>query len=159
MLKLRHLAAIGTITFAGIRVTWHPYSSTLFPYTISQPSSFRHVVITDISGRNSDYFYPDLGSNTTDVNVYAQPQHLARDQSTLHSMGATHASRSGWVRIQGKHLQLQRRDLRGLAGHWIMEQVTFNAHGWLWHLTASYDYRYRSMRSMMLRMLQSFKAR
>jgi hypothetical protein len=159
MLKLRHLAAIGTITFAGIRITWHPFPSTLFPYTISQPSSYRHAVITDALGHKADFFFPDLGSYTTNVNVYAQPSHLVRDQISLRSLGARHVSRSGWVRIQGKHLQLERGEFHGIAGHWIMEQVTFSSHGWLWHLTASYDYRYRSMRSMMLRMIQSFKAR
>jgi hypothetical protein len=56
-------------------------------------------------------------------------------------------------------MQLARAEYRGLAGHWIVEQVTFSAHGWIWHLTASYDYKYRSMRTTMLRMIQSFKVR
>jgi len=58
------------VALAGTKITYEPFVSTLYPYRLLQPSSFRHVVLVDLNGHMVDYFYPALGSSVTNVNIF-----------------------------------------------------------------------------------------
>lgn len=146
------------IVFASISVSWTPFHSTLYPYSISQPSSFKHVVLANTANQEVDYFFPSVGSYPTNVNVIATPGHAVRDETAyLKSINGHHVYRSGWVRIMGHREALMHANFSGLAGKYAVDQVCFVYQGIIWQITASYELKYRKMRPMMLRMLRSFR--
>src|SRR5438309_373245 len=69
--KLGLSAFAGAMMYASATVTWTPFHSTLYPYSISQPSSFRHLTVQVAPNQFNDFFYPSVGSSTTNVNVSA----------------------------------------------------------------------------------------
>jgi hypothetical protein len=135
------------------------FNSTIFPYSLLQPSAFRHVILpTD--PLKVDYFFPNLGSYTTNVNVYAERQQDDPDDAKfLHDYGGKHVRKDGTITIMGKKLEFTRADFKSVTGRWIEDRVSFLADGLVWHLTMSYDVKYRSMRPVMVRMLESFRLR
>jgi len=144
--------------FVSALLTWVPFHSTLYPYHLSQPSSFRHIVLTNAANISIDYFFPSKGSFVTNVNVVAQPGTTLPDERRyLRSLGGRHIHRSGWVRLHGRRLPLTGADFRSLAGAYHIEQLRFVFRGRLWQVTASYSPDYRRMRPLMLRMLDSFR--
>jgi hypothetical protein len=153
--------ALGAVVLIGITVKWSPFSSTIYPYTISQPSTFKHQPATTPSGQQFDYFFADgLGSFTTNVNITAQRGNkVAHELAVFRSEGASKPKQDGWLRVMGHNLRLNHFVTHGLAGTWIEERVTFVAGGYTWVLTASYDPRYKNLLPTMLRMLGSFKLR
>jgi hypothetical protein len=137
--------------------TWLPFRSTVYPYTMTPPSGFKYVVLLDDSNHKIDYYFPSLGSFVTNINIYAARGQTALDeQAYLHSLGAWHVRRSGWIVIMGRRLPLMRGDFHGLVGRWTVEQVSLAACGMVWRLTISYDVRYAKLRSSMVRALQTF---
>lgn len=144
------------VAFSGITVNWLPFRSPTYPYTILQPSSYKHVVIEDTSGQSVDYFFPSLGSSLTNVNIYCDHSHL-NAAAVLRSSGAKHVQRTARIVIDGAKRTLIRGDFQGIPGRWTVEQVVFADHGHIWHLTASYASRFRNQRPIMLKMLTSFK--
>jgi hypothetical protein len=148
---------LGAIVLASVSVSWTPFHSTLYPYRISQPSSFKHVALTNTAHQRVDYFFPSVGSFPTNVNILARPRRMLRDGGAcLKQRDGYHVYRSGWLRIMGRREPLMRADFHGLAGKYSIEQVCFVQKNTVWQLTASYETKYRTMRSMMLRMLASF---
>lgn len=145
----------------GVTVKWTLFSSALYPYAMSAPSSFRHEVIVSANGQKADYFFASgLGSFTTNVSVSASRTQTVSDEITfLRSHNGHRVRRSGWLRVMGHRLALIRADFHGLTGRWTQEQVSFQAHGYTWRLTASYAPRFRRLRPVMLRMLSSVKLR
>lgn len=151
------LARVSAIlAFSGISVNWLPFRSSTYPYTILQPSSYKHVVIENTSGNPVDFFFPSLGSLLTNVNIYCDHGHL-NAAAELRSYGAKHVKRSAGIVIDGSRRTLVSGDFHGLAGRWTVEQVVIRDHGKVWHLTASYEHRFRSQRPIMIKMLKSFK--
>jgi hypothetical protein len=145
----------------GITVKWSSFNSTILPYTISQPSNFAHQVGSPPGGQQIDYFFASgLGSFITNVSVTAEHgNRVEQELSAFRRESDTRAKQSGWLRVMGHNRRLIRSDHHSLAGTWIEEQVTFEARGYTWILTASYDPRFKSLRPTMLRMLSSFKLR
>lgn len=158
MPSIRRAIALSAVLTSGVSVTWSHFNSTTYPYTITQPSSYRHIVLRDTANRQVDYFFPSLGSFTTNVNVYAFPGATAPDEMQyLRSMGGQHVQRAGWLRLAGSRRQMVRADFRGVTGRWTMMQTDFVAHGLVWRLTASYDVRYSKLRGTLMRILRSFQ--
>jgi hypothetical protein len=149
------------VLLAGVSIHWGQFQSSTYPYTIAQPSSFRHVVIADALGNRSDYFFPVLtGSFSTNVNVSATRGGGVQDATQyLRSNNGHDIHVNGSVQIMGKHLPLMKASFAGLAGPWIEEQVSFAAGGYFWRLTASYEPRFKSLRKTMIQMIQSFEVR
>jgi hypothetical protein len=153
------LRVVNILAFSGILVSWSSFHSVAYPYTISRPSSFRHAMLQNAAGQRIDYFFPSLGSLTTNVNIVAVPaRHADNEAAYLKASGGLHVRQSGWVRIMGRRLRLICADYK-VYWSWRVEQVSFVSHGLFWRLTASYDPKFRSLRPVMLRMLRSFKAR
>jgi hypothetical protein len=151
-------ALAGAMLFTNTTVSWDTFHSSLYPYSISQPSSFLHITIALTPDRRVDYFYPSLGSATTNVNVSAVTGHtLISEPSYLRSLDGRNVRRSAWIYIAGQQLPLMCADFQSIMGKYRIEQLAFVAGGMVWRVTASYDLRYQNMRSMMIRMLQSFK--
>ncbi|HEX6506475.1 MAG TPA: hypothetical protein VF221_02480 [Chloroflexota bacterium] len=149
---------MAAVMFASITITWTRFHSTTYPYSILQPSSFRHTMLPNVNGMTIDYFFPSLGSFTTNVNVVASPaKSLVNQVAYFRSIDGTNVHRSGWLIIMGKKRPLIQADFGGLAGKRRLEQICFVANGTMWQLTASYDLKYRNLRRTMLRMLQSFR--
>jgi hypothetical protein len=144
------------LTFSGITIHWAPFHSPTYPYTILQPSSYKYLAITNTSGRPVDYFFPSLGSQLTNVNVYCDHGHM-NAMRQLRSVGAVHVQRNGGILIDGTRRALIRGEFRGMVAQWTVEQIVFTANGRVWHLTASYEHRFRSQRTIMMKMLKSFK--
>lgn len=157
----QRIPGIVTAAVAAAGITWIQFSSTLYPYTISQPSSFRHVVLRDNgSGRPGDYFYPVLGSTTTNLSVYAYPGRTALNQEDMLRMhGGEHVRRIGWLHLAGMRVPLVHADFRGLTGRWSVDQVSFVARGLVWVITTSCDPRYLSIHPTMMHMMRSFRLR
>lgn len=151
--------AFAVIVLSSVTVKWTVFGSDLYPYKISQPSSFRHLVIATSSGQRSDFFFPELlGSFTTNVNVTATAGHIVDDEvSYLRSHNGKHVQKSGMLRIMGRARTVTRAYFHGLTGKWVEEQVSFAANGYTWRLTASYEPRFKRLRATMLRMISSFK--
>lgn len=151
---------LAALVFAGITITWLPFHSGLYPYHVSQPSSFKHEVIVTASGLKVDYFFPTLtGSFPTNVNISAVRGSKIMDAvQFLRSASGHRVRRSGWMVIMGHRFPLMRAAFHGLTTNWIEEQVAFASGGYNWRLTASYEPRFVKLRSLMLRMLQSFHA-
>lgn len=147
----------GALLLSGITISWIHFDSNIYPYSITQPSSFRHLVLPTASDQKIDYFFPSLGSTTTNVNISATRGNAAVDvRQYLRSVEGTHVRKVGWLRIMGRNLTLTRADFKGYFGRYAEEQVSFTAGGYAWRLTASYDLRYSNLRNTMLRMIRSF---
>lgn len=156
------LTAVGAIFSLGTFATiaWTPFSSALYPYTVSQPSSYRHVVLQDSAGHNADYFFPSLGSYTTNVSIYAEPgRTIGNDAAYLRSTGGKHVHKSGTFSIASQQVPILHADFHGLAGNWSVDRICFQTQGMVWYLTASYDQRYRRLLPLLMRMLHSFRLR
>jgi hypothetical protein len=144
------------LAFSGITVTWVPFRSPTYPYRILQPSSYKYLAIDDTSGRPHDYFFPSLGSQITNVNIYCD--HLnAAAKKELQTAGAKHIQSDGRILIDGSRRVLFKGQFRGLIQNWTEERTVFAEHGRVWHLTISYEPRFRSQRPIMIKMLKSFK--
>jgi hypothetical protein len=149
---------LGAIVVASVSVSWSPFHSSLYPYSISQPSSFRHIVLANTASQQVDFFFPSVGSYTTNVNVVAEPGHAKRDEAAfLKGLNGRHIHVSARLRIMGHRRAVTHADFSSLAGNYSIEQVCFVHKGTVWQLTASYQTPYRKMRPMMLRMLKSFR--
>ncbi len=158
MASIGYLAALSALLLSGYSITWHRFSSKTYPYSISQPSSYRHVVLRDTSNRPADYFFPALGSFATNVNVFAHPgSHAPNEAAYLQSLGGNEIHRDGWVTVGGHRMDIVTAHFRGIAAHWTMEQTSFVANGLVWRITASYEDRFRRLRPILLRMLRSFR--
>ncbi|HZS93516.1 MAG TPA: hypothetical protein VFA78_01865 [Chloroflexota bacterium] len=157
----RALLSAGLLTTAsltGIHVSWVHFASNLYPYSVSQPSSFKHVVLQDAADHRIDYFYPALGSFTTNVNIWGQRDGTLQDEAReIEALGGRHVRRIGTLEVMGRHRQVIRGDFRGISGRWSIEQVDFRSKGWSWHLTASFDPRYKKMLPTLLHILRSFR--
>lgn len=157
---IKTLAVAMLISAAGgIKISYVPFASTVYPYTIQQPSSYRHIVYPDSSGRKIDYFAPGLGSFVTNVNIYATDGSLRNQVKDMRQSGARAIHVSGHLVIAGKRRNLVCGDWHGIAGQWREEQIQFTSGGLVWHITMSYDLHYQSVRSVMLRMIRSFRVR
>ncbi len=151
---------VSLVVLSHVTITWLHFSSGVYPYGISQPSSFSHVVYINVAHRNIDYFSPALGSATTDVNIFTIPGTALPDpQKYLQNQGGLHVRSSGWLAVDGHRRRLTAADFESFGNRWTVEQVCFVSRGAIWRLTASYDLKYKSLRSTMLRMLSSFKLR
>ncbi|GAC1327052.1 MAG: hypothetical protein NVS2B16_01920 [Chloroflexota bacterium] len=160
MIKIPALFMVGAITFAGVRITYDPFTSTIYPYRVLQPSSFRHIVVLDLTGHGVDYFYPDLGSFVTNVNIYAvTPGQMKNQAQMMHPTGAKHVHISGYLRVDKKRVPIFSSDHRAFPGHWREETAQFSSGGMIWHVTISYLLRYRNLRPVMMRMIRSFHIR
>ncbi|MGI8824343.1 MAG: hypothetical protein ACR2JC_01620 [Chloroflexota bacterium] len=151
--------AVLAVAMAGIKIDFVPFDSTLYPYRVQQPMAYRHIVFPDSAGHQVDYFAPSLGSFVTNVNIYATGDHPADEAASMRATGAHHVHVSGSVVLLGKRVRLLCGDWSGLVGKWREERLQFEAQGLTWHLTISYDRRFSSSRSLMLRMLRSFQLR
>ena len=150
---------LGAVVLASVSVSWTPFHSSLYPYSISQPSSFKHVVLPNTANQQVDYFFPSVGSYPTNVNIVSTPGRAAWDEvAYLKGINGYHIHRSGWLKIMGHREALMHADFNGLAGKFSVDQIRFVYKDTVWQLTASYVPKYRNMRAMMLRMLASFKA-
>jgi hypothetical protein len=149
---------LGAIVVASVTVSWAPFHSSLYPYSISQPSSFRHVVLSNTANQQVDYFFPSVGSYTTNVNIVAEPGGAVRNEvDYLKGIDGHHIHRSAWLHIMGHRRGLIYAAFGGLAGKYAVEQLRFSYKDVVWQLTASYQTQFRKMRSLMLRMLKSFR--
>jgi hypothetical protein len=158
--KRYSLPAIALFTAVNVGVTWSRFNSTIYPYSIAQPSSFRHIAMPNASGAQVDYFFPSLGSSITNLNVWAQRDHSPPDDGAfLRGQGGKNVHRTEWMYLAGRREPLIRADFKGLPGRWTIERVSFVARGLVWYITASYDVRYRNLRPTLLRMMRSFRLR
>jgi hypothetical protein len=149
---------LGAVVLASVSVSWTRFHSAVYPYSISQPSSFKHVALTNRANQQVDYFFPSKGSFPTNVNIVATPGHVMGGAGLcLKGSNGARVYRSGWLTIMGQREPLMRVDVDGLAGKYSVEQVCLVMKDTVWRLTASYDTKYRRMRAMMLRMLASFR--
>ncbi len=146
------------VVFAGASTFWTPFHSSIYPYSVSQPSSFRHVILPNAANRQVDFFFPSLGSFTTNVNIVANPKTVPRKEiDYLKSLGGQNVHQSGWLTFMGKRRRLVRADFSGLAGKYTVEQALYVEANTEWQLTASYAQKYRSWRTTMVKMLDTFK--
>lgn len=158
MANIGYVAALATIALSGVSFTWHRYTSDVYPYSIEQPSSYRHIVLHDTANRAVDYFFPSVGSFTTNVNIYAFPSSQASNEGAyLRSVGGRNIHPDGGIKVAGKWVPLTVSRFRGIAAHWTIEQATYFNQGMVWRITASYEDRFRHLRPILLRMLRSFK--
>ena len=158
--KLGVPALVGAVLFSGTTITWTTFHSSLYPYSISQPSSFNHYEIAVNPDLKADYFYPLVGSATTNVNITATPgREVPNETLYLRSLDGRNIRRTAWVNLAGQRVALMCADFQSVMGKYRIEQLSFLWGGMLWHVTMSYALRFKSMRSLMLRMLQSFKVR
>jgi hypothetical protein len=160
MRKVVLFSGFFAVTMPVSSVHWVHFRSSLHPYSISQPSSFRHVVIQDGERHKVDYFFPSLGSPVTNVNIYSFPGDVPVEPGWyLRSVGGRRVHKSGRVKIMGKWMRCVQGQFAGVVSHWNVEQITFSSRGRIWRLTASYEDRFRSQRQLMLRMLATFQLR
>lgn len=154
-------AGLAALTLTTVGIGWHSFNSNLYPYRISQPSSFDHIVLTDSTSRRIDYFFPRLlGSFTTNFNVVSDSGTTSTNNTTyLRGEGGHTIQRIGWVNLAHHRLALVKAHFKGLAGSWIIERVSFASRGRTWHLTSSYDVRYQNLRATLFRMMKSFRLR
>lgn len=152
--------AISAVVLSGILVSWSSFHSKTYPYTMMRPSSFTFAKLRTTGHSNVDYFFPALGSFTTNVNISATPGRDHRsERSYLLGEQGKNVHRSGWITIMGHRRALMSADFVGLVSRWRLEQVVLYAGKRTWRLTASYDRQYRKLRPVMLRMLRSFRTR
>ncbi len=159
--KLSRIPAVVAFGLASVRIVWSPFSSATYPYAISMPSSFRAIVIHDISNVPVDYFFPPLSSSITNLNVKAVPGHTLTDEAKrLKELGGRHVRTSAWLHIADQRVPVICADFKGLTAQYTIERVTFLGRGMVWYVTASYDHRYRNkIRPTLLRMMRSFRLR
>lgn len=159
MAKLGAHPFLGAIVLGSVSISWTPFHSSLYPYSISQPSSFKHVVLTNTANQQVDYFFPSLGSYTTNVNIVAVPGNKVQDEVALLKESNGHnIHRSVWLTIMGRRVKFMHATFSGLAGSYAIDQARFVYNHMVWQLTASYASKYRkAMRPLMLRMLASFR--
>lgn len=151
---------LSAVAFAGVAVNWVPYSSTVYPYTVRQPSSFRHVVYTNTAHQRIDYFSPSLGSATTDVSIFATPgNRLPNPRGYLRDLQGSNVRGSGSLTIEGRSRRLIAADFSSFGTRWTVEQASFVAGGMVWRLSLSYEPKYRRLRPIMVKMLRSFRLR
>ncbi len=156
--KLANQPFLGALALASVSISWTPFHSSVYSYSISQPSSFKHIVLQNTANQQVDYFFPSIGSFPTNVNIVAVPGTTVQNQvAFLKQMNGRHIHRSAWLVIMGHREALVHADFNSLAGKFSIEQVRFVYKGTVWQLTASYELKYREMRSLMLRMLRSFR--
>lgn len=156
--QFARLGAVALLSVSSARVTWTRVSSTFYPYSASMPSSYKYIDLPDTTGRRVDYFFPGLGSFTTNANIYADSDHTVfNERDYLRSLGAYNVHQSGTLKVMGHKLALICGDFRNIIGRWRLEQTTFTAGNLVWHLTASYDPRFRKARPTLLRILSSFQ--
>jgi hypothetical protein len=154
--NVRTLAS--AVVFAGATGSWIPFHSSTYPYTLEQPASFRHVILANTANQKVDFFFPSLGSFTTNVNILAQPGRPLSDEKTLlQAMNGHDVHRSGWLTIMGHRLPVIHADFDSLAGKYSIEQIRYTDGTTSWQLTASYEPKYRSLRSTMLKMIGTFQ--
>lgn len=154
-------AALAIVGFVSPQASgsWINFNSKLFPYSIKQPLSFRHVVLLTDQNVRVDYFAPALGSYTTSVTISANHGHVVNSAADMHARSGQNIRADGKITILNHKMSVTRASFHGLAGSWVEEQVSLSAGGYAWRLTASYDTRYEKLRGVMLQMLQSFKLR
>jgi hypothetical protein len=151
---------LGVVAVAGVSISWVHFSSTVYPYTMSQPSSFRHVVLMNTAHVKVDYFSPSLGSAVTDVAVYAVPGSKRPDPDTyLRDENGTHIRAGGSIVIDGKKRSLTAADFSSFGNRWTVEQASFVENGMVWRLSLSYEPKYQKLRPVMVKMVQSFAVR
>ncbi len=156
--KLATQPFLGALVLAGVSISWTPFRSSVYSYSISQPSSFKHVVLPNTANQQVDYFFPSVGSFPTNVNIVATPGTTVQNQAAyLKQMNGRNIRRSAWIDIMGQREALMHADFNSLAGKFSVEQVRFAYKGTVWQLTASYELKFRKMRPLMLRMLKSFR--
>lgn len=157
--KLGVHPVLGAIVLASVSVSWAPFRSTVYSYTISQPSSFKHIVLPNTANQQVDYFFPSVGSFPTNVNIVGVPGHAVGNWvSYFHGINGHNIHRSGWVNVMGQRRPLMHADFSTLVGKFSVDEVRFVDRDTVWQLTASYEPRFRSMRTLMLRMLASFQS-
>ena len=150
--------ATGVLVLAGITVHWTHVASKTYPYTISRPTSFRLAVVKDATNTNVDYYFPPLGSRTTNVNISAPFGTRARDEAAyLRSIGGRNVRNGPRMKLAGKIRTLCTAHFSGLVGPYTLEQTNFVARSRVWWLTISYEDRYRGMRPLLEKMLRSFR--
>ena len=156
--KLATHPFLGALVLAGVSISWTPFRSSVYSYSISQPSSFKHIVIPNTANQEVDYFFPSIGSFPTNVNIIAVPGNVVQNRvAYLKQMNGKNIHRSAWLDIMGQREVLMHADFNSLAGKFSIEQARFAYKGTVWQLTASYERKYRKMRPLMLRMLASFR--
>jgi hypothetical protein len=144
----------------GISLSWKPFGSSNYPYTISQPASFYYLPIPDTNGRKRDFFFPAVGSFDTYVSIYANPGSKApNDIDHIRSQGGKNVRRVGKVVIYGHSRDIVQGDFSGLLGNRTLQQIVFVSHHNVWYLTMSYEPKYQKLRSTMLKMLRTFRVR
>jgi len=149
---------IGAASLTGIHIAWTHFSSDLYPYSVMQPSSFKHIVLEDAAQHKIDYFYPALGSFTTNVNIWGERTDPPPDgKREIKALGGRDVRKVGMLKVMGEGRPLVRGNFRGIGGRWIIEQVDFRSKGWTWHLTASFDPKYKRYLGTMLHILRTFK--
>jgi hypothetical protein len=156
--KLATHPFLGALVLAGVSISWTPFRSSVYSYSISQPSSFKHIVLPNTAKQQVDYFFPSIGSFPTNVNIVAVPGTTVQNEKAyLKQMNGQNIHRSAWLDIMGHREALMHADFNSLAGKFSIEQARFAYKGTVWQLTASYERKYRKMRALMLRMLASFR--
>jgi hypothetical protein len=157
--KLATHPILGALVLASVSISWTPFRSSVYSYSISQPSSFKHVVLPNTANKEVDYFFPSIGSFLTNVNIVAVPGTAVQNQKTyLKQMNGQNIHRSATLDIMGHRTAIVHADFNSLAGKFSIEQARFAYKETVWQLTASYELKYRKMRPLMLRMLASFRA-
>lgn len=146
---------------AGFSSHWSRFHSTIYPYTISLPSTFRHQTGQTSAGDPVDYFFPgQLGSFTTNVNIVAtRGADPVNEMAYLRARGGHHVRISGRIRLMHRWVSITRADFAGLTGPWTEQQVAFAAGGYIWRVTASYIPRYRKLWPTMRKMIGTFHLR
>jgi hypothetical protein len=159
--RISVFSSLAAFTVLGAFTTWTRYPSPSYPYSISYPSTFTHLGMRDISDRyNVDFWFPSLGTHTTNMNVFARPVPKVRQSEVqyLRSFGGKNIRKVGSIRIAGQRLDLIGADFKTIYKYyWREEGVTFVACKRWWHVTISYDLKYRSLRPTLFRMLTSFR--
>src|SRR5947209_2456839 len=107
------LRLMGMVLLGHVTITWVQFSSTIYPYTISQPSSFSHIVYPKDPRHKLDYFSPALGSATTDVNIIAIPgDSLPDSRNYLRDQGGFHVRSDGWVTVESRRRRITEADFQ-----------------------------------------------
>jgi hypothetical protein len=160
MVGFQTLVAVSILTFVKITVAWTHFDSTTYPYSVTQPSSYRHVVLRDTANRLVDYFFPSLGTFTTNVNIVAyRGDTLPNEVTYMRSLGGHHVAQVGNVKIAGQTVPVVQGRFTGVVAHYTLVQVAFTDSGLIWRLTCSYDDRFARLRHMLMRIIRSFQLR
>lgn len=150
---------VGVVSLVGVTTTYSRVNSSVYPYSIREPSTFRHVVIPNDGEQNVDLYAPPIGSAPTAVTVYAEHDGGQNAIEYFITHHGRNVHRSAWVTIMGRKMALECADFNSFGVHYRQEEVTFHARGYFWRLTISYELRYRSYRPVLLKMLGTFKLR